>query len=348
MRTRPRARRTAEAALTPDDPSPYRPLGDDQETEVVALPTDRPSTGARARVAVAAVVRLLSTAAARARQIPAALLLALPFSLVAGLLAGAMIPTVAARAAQFTGSDEQPVHQVQPIAASTIAAEDAARPERPNRKKDKKSQPAPVSTVVDDDVLGAPEDAGAADGAATAAGSVDRRGKRSFDPADPSLIYRFPTVTGQTVSPPAGVTRKIALTLPLPDDSGKGRRIVYSASQQHLWVVAASGAVLRDYPVTGRVDRPGPGAYRVYSMSRVSYNPVAAVSFTHMIRFAHGVTGAAIGFNSIPRWENGAPLQTEESLGLALGRGGCIRQTVDNAKFLYRWAHLGDRVVVVA
>lgn len=318
----------------------------------MALPVDERS-GALARAAGA--TRALSNAAAKARQIPAALLLALPFSLVAGLVAGAMIPTVAARAAQVADRDEIPVRQVEPLAASTLAAQDAASLDPVNRKKDRRdsppARPKPVTTAVtDDDVLGVAEDAGAGDGAGDGAttGSVDRRGTKRFDPADPSLIYRFPTVTGRTVSPPTGVTRRIALALPLPAESGKGRRIVYSASQQHLWIVDASGAVLRDYPVTGRVDRPGPGRYRVYSMSRVSYNPVAKVSFTHMVRFAHGVTGAAIGFHSIPRWQNGAPLQTEESLGLALGRGGCIRQTVPNAKFLYRWADLGERVVVVA
>lgn len=295
---------------------------------------------------------LLSAGVARARRVPAALWLALPFSLVAGLVAGATIPAVAARAAQLTGSDEVAVHQVQPLAASTLAAQDGARPDRAKKRDKDKGKPdtaaRPPTTVVDDDVLGTDEELAPPDAATAAPGPDARHRTKRLDPADPSLIYRFPTVTGRTVSPPARVTRQIAATLPLPAGSGKGRRIVYSATQQHLWIVDASGTVLRDYPVTGRVDRPGPGRYRVYSMSRVSYNPVAEVSFTHMVRFAHGVTGAAIGFHSIPRWENGAPLQTDASLGLALGRGGCIRQTMDNAKFLYRWTDIGDRVVVVA
>ena len=161
------------------------------------------------------------------------------------------------------------------------------------------------------------------------------------------LTTRFPTVTGQTVDPGPRVLASIPESLPLPARSGVGRRIVYGASAQHLWVVDAGGAVVRDYPVTGRVDRPGPGRYRVYSTSAASYNPIAKVTFAHMVRFAHGVTGAAIGFHSIPRWANGRPLQTPASLGLALGRGGCIRQTNANAAALYRWVRVGDRVVVV-
>ncbi len=353
------ARRPAEAALTPDDSRPCHDPADDQQTEVVDLTGERPPTlEARARALWVGAARMLSAGWVHARQIPAALLLALPFSLVAGLVAGALIPTVAARATQVTGGDEVPVHLVEPLAASTLAAQDAARPEPANgttHKKRKKHKSAATNLPQDaatavaevgDDLLGTGDEDGTADAAVVSRSADRRRGK--LDPADPSLIYRFPTVTGRTVSPPARVTRQIAATLPLPAESGKGRRIVYSSSQQHLWIVDVSGAVLRDYPVTGRVDRPGVGTYRVYSMSRASYNPVAKVSFTHMVRFAHGVTGAAIGFHGIPRWENGAPLQTEESLGLALGRGGCIRQTVQNAKFLYRWADVGDRVVVVA
>ncbi len=174
------------------------------------------------------------------------------------------------------------------------------------------------------------------------AGDAARRAR----PAVP-LSVRFPTVTGQTIAPGRKVLSTIAATLPLPAGSGVGRRIVYGASAQHLWIVDGRGTVVRDYPVTGRADRPGPGRYRIYSKSPTSSNPVAEVTFAHMVRFAHGVTGAAIGFHDIPRWGNGAVLQTPESLGLALGRGGCIRQTDENARFLYRWARVGDRVVVV-
>lgn len=161
------------------------------------------------------------------------------------------------------------------------------------------------------------------------------------------LTARYPTTYGKTVSPSAALLASIPQHLPLPANSGSGRRIIYDGASQHLWIVAADGVSIRDYPVTGRSDRPGAGTYHVYSMSLSSYNPIAKVSFGHMVRFAHGVTGAAIGFHSIPVWYNGKPLQTEASLGLALGRGGCVRQTVANATFLYNWVHLGDKVVVV-
>jgi lipoprotein-anchoring transpeptidase ErfK/SrfK len=157
----------------------------------------------------------------------------------------------------------------------------------------------------------------------------------------------YTTVRGETIDPGRAVTAAIAAHLPLPADSGKGRRIVYSGRSQHLWLVAADGSVVRDYPVTGRADRPRAGTYHVYSKSLTSFNPIAKVTFTHMVRFAYGITGASIGFHSIPKWYNGKPLQTTASLGLALGRGGCIRQSPQEAAFLYGWAGVGTTVVVV-
>lgn len=180
------------------------------------------------------------------------------------------------------------------------------------------------------------------------AGTASTQSRPAPPRAGVPLTVRFPTVPGRTVDPGARVLAGIPATLALPARSGAGRRIVYGASAQHLWIVAADGQVLRDYPVTGRIDRPGPGRYQVYSMSPASYNPIAKVTFNDMVRFARGVTGAAIGFHSIPRWANGKPLQTPASLGLALGRGGCIRQTNENAAYLYDWVKLGDRVVVLA
>ena len=45
-----------------------------------------------------------------------------------------------------------------------------------------------------------------------------------------------------------------------------------------------------------------------------------------MVRFAYGVTGARIGFHTIPRTYAGVPIQGEDQLGKAIGAGGCVRQ----------------------
>lgn len=280
------------------------------------------------------------------RAAPAGLAVILPLAFVSGLLVG---PAIAAP--RSAPSDRA---TVAPGVAADGASADGAHKQRRHKKKTQQAPStdaastatAAVDETSDDDLgLDAATPAKPTEPAKTA-GTTEKAHR--FDPADPGLVYRYPTLTGQTVSPPARLTAKIAQNLPLPAKSGTGRRIVYSASEQHLWIVDAAGTVLRDYPVTGRVDRPGPGTYSVYSKSEQSYNPIAKVTFTHMVRFAYGVTGASIGFHSIPKWTNGKALQTDASLGLALGRGGCVRQTMANATYLYDWSKVGDKVVVTA
>jgi hypothetical protein len=136
-------------------------------------------------------------------------------------------------------------------------------------------------------------------------------------------------------------------TRPLPARSGTGRRIVYAERAAHLWVVGADGAVLRDYPVTGRAGRPKPGVYHVYSKSTVAVNPGEKLRFEYMVRFAVGITGARIGFHTIPRYYDGVPIQSESQLGRAIGAGGCVRQTRADARWLYGWSRVGDTVVVL-
>jgi len=133
---------------------------------------------------------------------------------------------------------------------------------------------------------------------------------------------------------------------PLPAHSGSGRRIVYAERAAHLWVVGADGVVLRDYAVTGRVGRPKPGVYHVYSKSTVAINPGEKLRFEYMVRFAVGITGARIGFHTIPRSYDGIPIQKESQLGRAIGAGGCVRQSRADAVWLYGWSHVGDTVVV--
>ncbi len=133
----------------------------------------------------------------------------------------------------------------------------------------------------------------------------------------------------------------------LPKDSGTGRRIVYQESTMHLWVVEADGTVVRDYPVTGRPGWPRPATYHVFSKTLAAASPKYHVTFDWMVRFAHG-NDLNIGFHSIPRiMGTGVPIQAEAQLGAPIGHGGCVRQRVVDAKWLYGWATIGTTVVVL-
>jgi hypothetical protein len=181
----------------------------------------------------------------------------------------------------------------------------------------------------------------AATAALLLAGAVPSAAAASTVPA--ALPTAGPAVPTAAATAPSSVTREGRM---VPADSGKGRRIVYSRPDQHVWILDKDGLVIRDFPVTGRSDWPRAGKYRVFSKSEWSHSPTYGVSYRYMVRFTYG-NAAPIGFHSIPVTGSGRPIQTEATLGQALGLGGCVRSAWTNATFIYRWAGLGTRVVVL-
>lgn len=125
-----------------------------------------------------------------------------------------------------------------------------------------------------------------------------------------------------------------------------GRRIVYANSLQRVWLFEADGTLVREYPVSGRRFSPAPGRYRVYSKSLVTTSAASrSTTMTHMVRFAIGARGNAIGFHAIPR-SRGRPVQSEAELGSPRSLG-CVRQADHDAAFLWDWAPVGTAVIVL-
>ena len=133
---------------------------------------------------------------------------------------------------------------------------------------------------------------------------------------------------------------------PVPIKSGTGRRIVYANRQQRVWVINTDNEVIRTFPVSGMLGQPGNGTFSVFSKSPTSYSPeFAGVTFRFMTRFAIGRNGGNIGFHEIPI-RNSKPMQTVDELGAFKG-SGCLRSSTKDALFIYQWATLGTKVVVV-
>jgi lipoprotein-anchoring transpeptidase ErfK/SrfK len=131
-------------------------------------------------------------------------------------------------------------------------------------------------------------------------------------------------------------------------DGGSGRRIVYDKSLMTVWVMNSRDDVVYRFPIVGRWDRPRAGEYRIYSQSEKSGNPYSRVTFDHMTRFTYGNDGKTpIGFHSIPIYYDGRMMHGIDQLGLPVATGGCIRMHANDAEALYRWAKIGDRVVVL-
>jgi hypothetical protein len=156
-----------------------------------------------------------------------------------------------------------------------------------------------------------------------------------------SALVGAPALAQAQVPPPAPATT------PIPADSGSGRRIVYDMGTMHVWLVESDDSVVRDYPVSGHKYRklPGTGVFWVYSKSRYTGVANSPTRMEFMVRFARGNTGTAIGFHSIPT-KHGQAIQSVAALG-APASHGCVRQSHDNAEFLFSWAQEGTVVNVV-
>ena len=157
-------------------------------------------------------------------------------------------------------------------------------------------------------------------------------------------------VPPRKVKKPVAATRTVkALNVPeRPMDGNTGRRIVYDKSLMTVWVMNKDDEVVYRFPIVGRWDRPVAGEYTVYSQSERSGNPNSRVTFDHMTRFAYGNDGKTpIGFHSIPIYYDGRMMHGIDQLGLPIATGGCIRMHQEDAKALYEWARIGDRVIVL-
>jgi lipoprotein-anchoring transpeptidase ErfK/SrfK len=158
--------------------------------------------------------------------------------------------------------------------------------------------------------------------------------------------------------PRRGAPSQVGPTLPpqppetiLPPNSGTGRRVVYSNSRQRIWAVEADGTVVKTHRVSGKQGIPYAGTYSVWSRSMYTYavqNP--SIRWRYMVRFAHTPRGGNVGFHEIPTQCNAQGscwrLQTDAQLGTPLS-GGCVRQSTLDAVWMWNWAGIGTKVVVL-
>jgi hypothetical protein len=156
----------------------------------------------------------------------------------------------------------------------------------------------------------------------------------------------LPTTTTTTTQPPPPPSWV------LPANTGTGRRVVYSKGRQRVWAVDSAGRVIKTHLVSGNIHwaKPQLGTYQVFSRSLYTYalsNP--SIKWKYMVRFARGPSGDNIGFHEIPRYgdpNTGTPVQSISQLGTPLS-GGCVRQAPWDATWMWNWAYLGTKVVVI-
>ncbi|HAF69599.1 MAG TPA: hypothetical protein DCL16_10795 [Acidimicrobiaceae bacterium] len=131
----------------------------------------------------------------------------------------------------------------------------------------------------------------------------------------------------------------------VPQDSGSGRRVIFSNQRHRVWLVEGDGSISGNFFVSGRADKPVPGSYQVFSKSRHTIAGHDDIRMEYMVRFTWGVE-QAIGFHNIPIDGFGEAMQSEAQLGTYRSEG-CVRLRDDQAAKLFAWAGVGTQVLVI-
>ena len=164
------------------------------------------------------------------------------------------------------------------------------------------------------------------------------------DTAAPPVVDSTTTAasTPPTTAPPLDLNT-------VPPNTGSGKRIIYSNAGERVWLVDANGKLVRAFLVSGKKGVPTPGTYHVMSQSRWTQSKFVTpvIHMEYMTRFAISPNKKnTIGFHAIPSRE-GVPMQTPAQLG-TFQSGGCVRMLKENAIFIFNWATVGTKVVVLA
>ncbi|MEV7612248.1 hypothetical protein [Streptomyces sp. NPDC089799] len=167
--------------------------------------------------------------------------------------------------------------------------------------------------------------------------------------ASASAPERKPAAVGQPGPPaPKGPAPAAdpAKPLPVPADSGAGKRVVYSVGLKRVWLVeategpaatAAPGAQPRTFAVVPSTVHPKPGGYVVTSRSG-AVTGTDGVPVEHVVRFT-SAEGVVIGFSARVDGSLPAPDAKKKAGGIRMGRA--------DGDAVWAFATISTKVVVV-
>ncbi|MFF0202572.1 hypothetical protein [Streptomyces sp. NPDC005017] len=149
-----------------------------------------------------------------------------------------------------------------------------------------------------------------------------------------------PTAARPSVSASASPKPKPTEAAPpaAPAESGTGRRVVYSLGERRVWLVDASDAVRRTFPVWPGTVAPEPGGYTVGTRTDATTGS-DGVKIEHIVYFTLQ-SGVNIGFSNALDGSSPPPAQGR--------RTGGIRMTKEAGTALWAFATEGTPVRVVA
>lgn len=150
-----------------------------------------------------------------------------------------------------------------------------------------------------------------------------------------------PTATAARPSASASAgahpTPKQSAPAAVPDDSGTGRRIVYSLSQRRVWLVDASDTARRTFAVWPGTVSPDPGTYTV-STRRDATTGSDGVRIEHIVYFT-AKNGINIAFSNALDGSSPPPASGTET--------GGIRMPKADGSALWAFGTTGTTVAVV-
>ncbi|MEV7884441.1 hypothetical protein ACWD3I_04585 [Streptomyces sp. NPDC002817] len=154
--------------------------------------------------------------------------------------------------------------------------------------------------------------------------------------AKPTATAPRPSASA-SAQPSASPTKSTAAAV--PDDSGTGRRVVYSLAEKRVWLVDASDAAQRTFPVWPGTVSPDPGSYKV-DVRRDATTGSDGVQIEHIVYFA-SKSGLSIAFsNAVDGSSPPAVASGSQTSG--------IRMAKADGSALWTFGETGTTVVVVA
>jgi hypothetical protein len=139
-----------------------------------------------------------------------------------------------------------------------------------------------------------------------------------------------------SVKPSASPTEPTSAAV--PDDSGTGRRVVYSLAQKRVWLIDASDTTRRTFTVWPGTVSPDPGTYTV-DVRRDATTGSDGVQIEHIVYFA-SKDGLSIAFSNA--------VDGSSPPAVAAGtRTSGIRMPKPDGSALWTFGEAGTSVVVV-
>ncbi|MGW2030539.1 hypothetical protein [Streptomyces sp. NPDC001811] len=140
-----------------------------------------------------------------------------------------------------------------------------------------------------------------------------------------------------TASPHATLTPREPSAPALPDESGEGRRIVYSLGEKRIWLVDATGKASRTFTVWPGTVSPQPGRYSI-TLRTQSLKGSDGVQVEHIMYFTK-VSGVNIAFSNALDGSSPPPANGQKL--------GGIRMHKEDGAALWAFGDQGTRVTVV-